>query len=226
MSVTPFAAIHARVVDRFGSAKAIERELPQPLSNAELIARDDAFYLSLMSRRVFRAGLKHALVDNKWSAFENAFYGFNPRRLEALSDEELEAYMGNDQIIRHFGKIKSIRANATMVERVARESGSFGQWLADWSGEDIVGLWAWLKKNGNQLGGLSGPYFLRMAGKDTFILTDDVVAALVNANVVSRRPTTQAEMRAVAAAFNGWRGETGRPLCQLSRLLSLTVNYA
>ena len=42
----------------------------------------------------------------------------------------------------------------------------------------FVSLWKYLSKHGHQLGGLSAPRFLRMVGKDTFVPSYDVVAAL------------------------------------------------
>ena len=38
-----------------------------------------------MSLRIFRAGLKHSLVDAKWPAFEEVFAGFEPARVVAMS---------------------------------------------------------------------------------------------------------------------------------------------
>lgn len=223
-TVTPFSLIYQRVLDRFGNASVLEESLPVPASANSLLAVSDAEYLSLMSRRVFRAGLKHALVDAKWPAFEEAFYHFQPDRLAAFSDEELEQAMANRALIRHFGKIKSIRQNAVMVVDIIRENSSFGRWLAEWPVAEIVGLWLYLKEQGSQLGGQSGLYFLRMAGKDTFILTDDVVAALSALGLLEKRPTSQKDLFYVQGLFNSWQEETGRPQCQLSRLLSMTVN--
>ena len=51
------------------SAQTLEVRLTQPLSPAELKAVSDDRYLSQMSLRIFRAGLKHSLVDAKWPAF-------------------------------------------------------------------------------------------------------------------------------------------------------------
>ena len=107
--------------------------------------------------------------------------------------------------------------------RVIGEAGSFGAYLADWPGSDIMGLWHDLATRFSQMGGNSGPYFLRMAGKDSFLLTGDVVGALVKARVVKKKPTTRDARAATQAAFNGWAAETGRPLCQLSRILALSV---
>ncbi|MEG6659604.1 DNA-3-methyladenine glycosylase I, partial [Pseudomonas aeruginosa] len=80
-------------------------------------------------------------------------------------------------------------------------------------------------KRGNQLGGLSAPRFLRMAGKDTFIPSDDMVAALKAQEIIDKPPTSLKDLAAVQAAFNQWREESGRPLCQLSVMLAHTVNH-
>ncbi|MFC6668856.1 DNA-3-methyladenine glycosylase I [Marinobacterium aestuariivivens] len=203
----------------------LEALLPHPRSRDELAAVADDRLLSDLSRRVFRAGLKHSLVDSKWPVFEEVFWGFDPHKLVLMSDEQLERLMHDDRIIRHFGKIKSVRANALMVTELAAEAGSFARFLADWPGEDIIGLWALLKKRGSQLGGNSGPAFLRMVGKDTFLLTDDVVAALKAQGIVDRKPTAKRDLQLVQNAFNQWQRESGRPLCQISRLLSMTVGW-
>ncbi|HEY5717608.1 MAG TPA: DNA-3-methyladenine glycosylase I, partial [Motiliproteus sp.] len=142
--------------------------LPLVRTAEELLALGDDRYLSEICRRVFRAGLKHALVDAKWPAFEQAFFGFDPQRLVLMSDEQLEGQMQNKALIRHWGKLKAVRHNAIMVERLAENHGSFARLLAEWPSDDIVGLWALLKKEGAHLGGHSGPAFLRQVGKDTF----------------------------------------------------------
>lgn len=206
-----------------GGAAAVQALLPAVSTPAQLCKLSDDRYLSELSRRVFRAGLKHEMVDAKWPAFETAFWGFVPEKLELLSDEQLERLATNPAIIRHLGKIRSVRANARMVREVSRLHGSFGAFLAHWPGADIVNLWAYLKRHGNQLGGQSGARFLRMVGKDTFILTDDVVAALQYDGVLSKAPTSKKELAAAQAAFNQWQQESGWPLAHISRVLSMTV---
>ena len=203
----------------------IEALLPQPLAREQLAVVPDDRILSDMMRRVFRAGLKHSLVDGKWPEFEKAFFGFDPEKISLMSDEQLENMMQNDKIIRHWGKIKAVRANAFMVSSVAEKEGSFARFLAQWPEADVISLWAFLKKEGSQLGGNSGPYFLRMIGKDTFILTDDVVAALKAQGVIEKKPTAKRDLQKVQDAFNQWQQESGRPMSQISRLLSYTVGW-
>jgi len=215
--------IYEHALEQKGGAKALEALLPQAKSAAELAVVSDDRYLSEISRRIFRAGLKHEMVDKKWPAFEEVFYSFDPNKLVLMSDEALENTLQDKRIIRHWGKIKSIRHNALMLVEVAQQYASFGKFLAQWPTTDIVGLWKWLVKQGKQLGGNSGPYFLRMVGKDTFVLTNDVVAALVAQGIVDKKPTSQVDLQLVQAAFNQWQEQSGRPLCQISRMLAFCV---
>ena len=221
--MTRFAPIFARAKKRAGGPKALEQSMPSPTDDDGLRAMADDRYLSLMSLRIFRAGLRHSMVDARWPAFEEVFHGFAPRRVWSMNDEQLEGLMGERRIIRHWGKIKATRENAAAMVRVIDEFGGFGAYLAAWPGDDIMGLWSDLTKRFSQMGGNPGPYFLRMAGKDSFLLTGDVVRALVGVGVIAKKPTTRDAKAAVQAAFNDWAAETGRPLCQLSRILALSV---
>nr|WP_298144082.1 DNA-3-methyladenine glycosylase I [uncultured Pseudomonas sp.] len=212
-------------LNRFGSIAALEARLPQPTSVQALRKISDDRYLSILSLRIFRAGLKHSLVDAKWPAFEEVFFGFDPEKVVLMGAERLENLMQDARIIRHLGKLKSVPRNAQFVLDVAREKGSFGALIADWPVTDIVGLWHYLAKHGCQLGGLSAPRFLRMVGKDTFIPSDDMVAALKAQKIIDKAPTSQRDRAAVQAAFNQWHAESGRPMCQLSVMLAHTVNH-
>ena len=212
-------------LNRFGSAAALESILPQPRSAEELRAISDDRYLSTLSLRVFRAGLKHSLVDAKWPAFEQVFFGFDPEKVVLMGAERLENLMQDARIIRHLGKLKSVPRNAQFILDVQKDKGSFGALVADWPVSDIVGLWKYLAKHGSQLGGLSAPRFLRMVGKDTFVPSDDMVAALKAQKIIDKAPTSLKELAAVQAAFNQWHEQSGRPLCQLSVMLAHTVNH-
>src|SRR5437773_456436 len=222
MTAPPFAPILAAARTRLG-APALEARLTQPRSAGELKALTDDRYLSQMELRIFRAGLKHSLVDAKWPAFEEVFGSFEPRQVRAMSDEALEALLTDRRLIRHWGKLKSVRDNAAAMIAIAEEHGSFGAWLADWPGTNIVELWEALAKRFSQMGGNSGPSFLRMVGKDTFILTYAVTAALKHWGAVDAPPKNRKDRAAVQSCFNAWAAETGRPLCQLSLILAAST---
>ena len=131
--------------------------------------------------------------------------------------------MSDKSLIRHMGKLKSIRANAQWINSLRQDYANFGEYLCSWNSEKTVDLWLAIKKYGSQLGGNSGPYFLRMAGKDTFINTSDVVAVLIREKVIDRVPTSKRDMYAAQDAFLQWQQQSGRPLCEISRIVALTV---
>ncbi|PCI45238.1 MAG: 3-methyladenine DNA glycosylase, partial [Moraxellaceae bacterium] len=150
-----FDVILERAIERKGGKKKLHAQLPVPKSSRALMAKKDHHYLSAMSRRVFRAGLKHSMVDAKWPAFEERFFSFEPEKVVLMSDERLDKMMQDTAIIRHYGKLKTVRRNAQFVLDIKLEHGSFGRFVAQWPESDIVGLWRLLAKRGTYLGGRS-----------------------------------------------------------------------
>ena len=218
--MTPFQPILDDARERLGSEAALKARLPKLASAAKLRKMPDDQYLSQMCLRIFRAGLKHSVVDNKWPAFEEVLHGFEPRRVRALNDEEMEALLSNTRIIRHSGKLKSVRANAAAMVEVAEEAGGMGKYLAAWPADDVVGLWDDQAKRFSQLGGNSGPYFLRMVGKDAFMLSPWVMRGLVARGLMETEPKGKKGRRAAQEIFNAWAAETGMPLAHLSMTLA------
>lgn len=218
----PFAAILERAVARKGETE-LEASLPRPASAAALRAKGDDAYLREMARCVFRSGFVWRVVENKWDGFETAFAGFNPKAVAHFADERLEAIARDEAVIRNLTKIRATRDNAQFVLREAERHGSFGAFIADWPAEDIVSLQIYLKKEGSRLGGHTGQYFLRFMGKDTFMFSKDVVTVLVAEGIVEKEPTSKKALAAVQEAFNAWQVETGRPFCQLSRIMAASV---
>lgn len=218
-----FAALYDQAAKRKGGAKVFEALLPTPLSEAELAGISDDRWLSMMCKRVFQAGFNWRMVENKWSDIEQAFAGFHPQRWMFMSDDDLDRLLKDKRIIRHATKILAVRDNATFICDLAEEHGSAARFFADWPVEDYVGLLRLLKKRAARLGGNSGQYFLRFMGKDSFILSRDVVAALQREGVIDSEPKSQRDMKLVQAAFNRWREESGRPLTHISKVLAFTV---
>lgn len=222
-AMASFQPILEAAVDRADGAAALEARLPIPKSAAELSAVADDRYFSLMSLRIFRAGLKHTMVDAKWPAFEEAFMGFDPHRVGMMSDDDLDRLLTDKRLIRHAGKMHAVRANGAAFAGLIEETGGMGAYLAGWPGTRLIDLWDDLAKRFKQIGGNSGPYFLRMAGKDGFLLTDYVARGLEHWGALDRPPTGKRGRQAAQEAFNGWADETGRPLSQLSMILAISV---
>lgn len=218
-----FDDILSTACERQGGMARLRSRLPAVADHETLMSRPDAWYMSTLTRRIFRAGLRHAVVDARWPAFEQAFFGFDPDKLVLMPDSMLDQRMQDPRLIRHYGKMRAIPANARMILDIRQEHGSFGRFLAQWPDDDIVGLWRELARRGQQLGGNSAPAFLRMTERDTWLPTTDVTAALVAQGVIDRRLASQRDRRAAQLAFNRWREESGWPLAHLSRVLSMTV---
>lgn len=217
-----FKQIYARALKKKGEQELIA-SLPKVNSHQALIRATDNSYLSEMTKCVFRSGFVWRVVENKWSNFETAFAGFNPKAIANFSDERLEALGQDTSIIRNMTKISATRENAMFILDTILEHESFGRFLADWPEDDVVGLLLYLKKHGSRLGGHTGQYFLRFVGKDTFMFSKDVVTVLVAEGIVDKEPTSQRALRATQNAFNNWREETGLPYSHLSRIMAASV---
>jgi 3-methyladenine DNA glycosylase Tag len=218
-----FDPILAAAIARIGE-DALRRRLPDVRDAAGLAALPDDRYLSQLSLRVFRAGLKHSLVDAKWPAFEEVFRGFVPAAVLALSDEDVEALMSDRRLIRHWGKLRSVRNNAAALDAVSRDHGGFGRYLGGWPIDRTLELWADIGKRFEQMGGDSAPRFLRMVGRDTFVFSASVLAALTQWGVTEAEPKGKAERARVQTQFNDWVAATGRPLAHLSVIMAASVD--
>ena len=222
--MTSFQSIYDIAAKNRGSVELLEAILPKHKSLEVLADLTDDRYLSMMTRCIFRAGFVWRVIDNKWPGFESAFANFNPMAVAHFSDERLEELAQDRSIVRNFTKIVSVRNNAVYVLDKQRSHGSFGAFIAEWPTNNITGLWLELKKKGCRLGGNSGPMMLRSMGKDTFLMTKDVCAALVNHGFVDKiSPTSQRDLKQVETVFGALRDQSGRSLCEISRILACTV---
>jgi 3-methyladenine DNA glycosylase Tag len=215
-------AIHARAAKRHGGRQALEARLPKPRSRAALRRAKDDRLLSDLTKSVFQAGFVWRVIEAKWPGFEEAFQGFDPVKVARLSETQLAKLQQDTRIVRNPVKIRATRDNASWLVALAREHGSAARWLADWPEDDvIVGLWDELKTNGSRLGGFTGQFFLRHVGKDTPMLTSDVLTALRRQGVLTAKaPTSKKALGAIQDAFNTWRDESGRSLSEISRILA------
>ena len=124
--------------------------------------------------------------------------------------------------------IKALMKNLELVYSLRETHGSFSKFIANWPASDQIGLMDFLKRNGSRLGGNSGQWFIRFSGKDGFILTKDVISALINSGVdVNRKITSKRDLRKAQDAFNQWHDETNWPYAHLSSIAAYSIgsNY-
>ncbi|SFT79649.1 DNA-3-methyladenine glycosylase I [Mesorhizobium sp. YR577] len=219
-----FDKIRARAAKRKGSEAVLASLLGSAPDNAALAKIPDHRILSTMAERVFAAGFVWRVIEQKWPGFEEAFLGFEPKRLLFQPDDFWHDLTADKRIVRNPQKIKSVRDNAAFVERMSKEHGSFGKFLSQWPADDQIGLTAYLAKHGSRLGGNTGQYLLRWLDWDSFIISQDMGAALRDAGLdISENPTSKRDLSRIQIQINNWVQETGLPRKHISRILAMSI---
>ncbi|MER8825807.1 DNA-3-methyladenine glycosylase I [Mesorhizobium sp. M0938] len=219
-----FQRIRARAAKRKGGEAALASLLGPMPDNAAVADITDDRILSTMAERVFAAGFVWRVIEQKWPGFEEAFLRFEPKRLLFQPDDFWHDLTADQRIVRNPQKIKSVRDNAVFVERVSKEHGGFGRFLADWPADDQVGLMAYLGKHGSRLGGHTGQYFLRWLEWDAFIVSTDMAAALRDAGLdIAESPTSKRDLDRIQNQINAWAAQTALPRRHISRILAMSV---
>lgn len=219
-----FEEIRSRAAERKGGDDVLATLLPPAPDNAVLAAVPDHRILSTMANRVFSAGFVWRVIEQKWPGFEEAFLGFEPKRLLFQPDEFWERLAADARIVRNPQKIRSVRDNAAFIDRISAEHGGFGRFLANWPRDDQAGLLALLGKQGSRLGGNTGQYFLRWIGFDAYIVSPDMAAALRDAGLeIAENPTSKKDLAAIQSQMNAFAAETGLPYTHLSRILAMST---
>ena len=222
--MSTFAKIRARAAKRKGGEDVLRSLLGPAPDNATVANVSDDRVLSTIAQRVFSAGFVWSVIENKWPRFEEAFLGFEPKRLLFQPDDFWYDLASDKRIVRNPQKIKSVKENAAFVERMSKEHGGFGKFLSRWPKDDQIGLTAYLGKHGSRLGGNTGQYFLRWVGWDAFIISRDLVAALRDSGLdVAENPASKRDLARIQEQMNTWAEETGLPYRHLSRILSMSI---
>src|SRR5210317_589218 len=105
-----FSALYKQAASRKGGEKVLEGMIARPWSAAALARLPDDRWLSGMAKAVFRAGFNWSVIDKKWPDIELAFNGFDPHHVAFLSDDDLDELLKDARVIRHWRKLKAIRA--------------------------------------------------------------------------------------------------------------------
>lgn len=223
--IKAFDAIYERAAKRKGGEVHLNTLIEVPVKTPkQLIATQDDRYLAAISKAVFKAGFVWRVIDNKWDGFEQAFWHFNLKRCAWISAEDIECLSQDVRIVRNRQKIFTVQKNATMLTSLVEQHGSVGHFMAQWPEDDLIGLLNYFKSHGARLGGMSCQYFLRSVGKDSFVLSNDVVAALIDAGIIDKTPTSKTALNKVQAIFNQWREESLLGYAQISRVLACSID--
>ncbi|MDA4134491.1 MAG: DNA-3-methyladenine glycosylase I [Thaumarchaeota archaeon] len=91
--------------------------------------KDDGEYFERMIMHMFSAGLNWKMVENKKPAFEKAFSGFSPNKVAKFKESDVKRLMSDAGIVRNGKKIEATIYNASQFLEVAKEFGSFKEYL-------------------------------------------------------------------------------------------------
>jgi len=222
-----FQTIFQRASERKGGEQALNALLGESRQNDIARTLSDDRILSALTKKVFQSGFVWRVVENKWPDFEEVFFSFNIEKILMMPEEMLEKKASNPKIIRNFNKVKTIKANAQMIFEQQQNGHSFAEFIANWPSDNIIELWAYLKKHGQRLGGNTGPYALRTLGVDTFLLSRDVEAYFRAHEIITGGIQSKTSLNAIQHCFNQWQEQSQLSLGQLSRLVAFATgdNY-
>lgn len=219
-----FSELILQAEKRKGGREALNSLLSPVFNIQDIVDISDDRFLSMMTKVINQAGFHWGVIEKKWPQFEEAYFRFNVMKLSMLSPEQWENYMQDERIVRNWQKIAAVKDNVAFVYHESSERGSFAQLIAQWPEDDQVGLMLYLKKQGARLGGNTGQRFLRYMGRDSFILTGDVVLALQNAGLdIANNPSSQRDLKKIQGLMNEWRQQSGLPYTHISEIAAFST---
>jgi 3-methyladenine DNA glycosylase Tag len=222
-----FQKIYHRAAERKGGVPILKLLLGDGNQDQLVAQLSDDRILSAFTKKIFQSGFVWRVVENKWLNFEESFFDFDITKILMMPEEMLERKAADPKIIRNFNKVKTIKANAQMIfeeqQNPDSEHKTFARFIANWPCDNMIGLWAYLKNEGQRLGGNTGPYALRALGKDTFILSRDVEAYLRAHDIIDGGIQSKKSLNAIQKCFNQWQSECDLSLSQLSRLVAFAT---
>ena len=115
-----FAKIRARAAKRKGGEGELSSLLGPAPDNAAVADIADDRILSVMAERVFAAGFVWRVIEQKWPGFEEAFLGFEPKRLLFQPDDFWHDLTADKRIVRNPQK-NQIRARQRCLCRAGVE---------------------------------------------------------------------------------------------------------
>lgn len=103
---------------------------------------DDRHLFELLILEGAQAGLTWETILKRRTAYRKAFHNFDPEKVASMTDQELNALMEEETIIRNRLKIFSTRQNARVFLEIQKEFGSFDKYLWDFvDNKPVVNSW-------------------------------------------------------------------------------------
>lgn len=130
----------------------------------QIVPQRTGDYLEIMSKAIFQTGISWQVVHKKWPGINEAFRGFDHRRVASLTELELADIGADPRVIRNRRKIEAIVDNARTMLDLEEQHGSFKDYLR--SHGDFEKTVADLRKRFKFLGEMGAFYFLYVVGEE------------------------------------------------------------
>jgi DNA-3-methyladenine glycosylase I len=121
-----------------------------------------ADYFEVMTRAVFQAGVSWKQIAGAWDAYREAFANFDPARVAAYDDLDVERVLATPGVLRMPRKVRATIANAQALIAVAAEYGSIAEYLRCF--DSYPALAEDMKKRFTLMGDMNVWYFLFRTG--------------------------------------------------------------
>lgn len=95
---------------------------------------DDKVLFEFLILEGAQAGLSWSTILKRREGYRKAFCGFDPKRVAALTDNELEEILKTGEVIRNRLKVYSARRNAIAFLKIQEDFGSFDKYIWDFVG--------------------------------------------------------------------------------------------
>lgn len=99
---------------------------------------DDQTLFEFLSLECQQAGLSWITVLRKREHYRRAFFDFDPVRVAAMTDAEIEERLQDTGLIRNRLKLYAMRSNAQAFLQVQREFGSFDAYIWGFTGGKVL----------------------------------------------------------------------------------------
>lgn len=90
---------------------------------------DDRHLFEMLILEGAQAGLSWETILKRRDSYRRVFHKFDPKKVAAMKDEDLEALLLDDSIIRNRLKVFAARTNAIAFLKIQKEFGSFDKYL-------------------------------------------------------------------------------------------------
>ena len=95
-------------------------------------------YLDVITRAVFQAGVRWSQIAQHWGSYREAFEGFDPRRVAAYDDLDVERVLATPGVLNAARKVRATIANAQALLATATEFGGMDAYVRSWPSYDAL----------------------------------------------------------------------------------------